>query len=65
MSPAGGELLAALALQDLPDPSIRAAACEPLPGGLARWRARAGLARLPAGHPALDAPPAAGGSGVA
>ena len=65
MSPACREMLAALALEELPDPSIRAVACDPLPGGMARWRARGGLARLPAGHPALQALPAPGGRVVA
>jgi hypothetical protein len=65
MSSAGRETLAALALHDLPDPTIRAVVCDPLPGGAARWRARAGLARLPAGHPVVAALLPAPGSVVA
>jgi hypothetical protein len=55
ISSAGREMLAALALHGLPGPASRAVACDPLPGGVARWRARAGLARLPAGHPVDEA----------
>jgi hypothetical protein len=65
MSSTGRETLGALALEGLPDPAIRAVACDPLPGGVASWRARAGLARLPAGHPALAGLLAAPGSVVA
>jgi hypothetical protein len=47
-----GEALAALALDGV---GVDAVACDPVPAGLARWRARAGLGRLPAGHSVLDA----------
>jgi hypothetical protein len=44
--------LTALALQDLDGWSL---VCDPLPTGPARWRARAGLARLAPAHPAVAA----------
>jgi hypothetical protein len=52
LSEAGGEALAVLALQGLDGWSL---ACDPLPAGPARWRARAGLARLAPTHPAVAA----------
>jgi hypothetical protein len=52
LSEAGGEALAALALEGLEGWSL---ACDPLPAGPARWRARAGLARLAPAHPAVAA----------
>jgi hypothetical protein len=47
-----GEALAALALDGV---GIDAVACDPVSAGVARWRARAGLGRLPAGHTVLEA----------
>jgi hypothetical protein len=51
MSSAARDALASLALSGLGGVTV---ACDPLPAGVASWRARAGLARLPAGHAALD-----------
>jgi hypothetical protein len=55
LSAGGAEALTALALERLDGWSL---ACDPLPSGPARWRARAGLARLPLDHPAVAAGPA-------
>ena len=52
LSEAGAEALTALALEGLDGWSL---ACDPLPAGPARWRARAGLARLTPAHPAVAA----------
>jgi hypothetical protein len=52
LSDAGAEALTALALEGLEGWSL---ACDPLPAGPARWRARAGLARLAPAHPAVAA----------
>jgi hypothetical protein len=52
LSDAGAEALTALALEGLEGRSL---ACGPLPAGLARWRARAGLGRLSSAHPAVAA----------
>jgi hypothetical protein len=61
ISPFGRAALAALALGGLGDEAVRAVTCEPLAGGFARWRALAGLARLPTAHPAVQALGAPGG----
>jgi hypothetical protein len=50
VSASGAEALAALALEGVGEAAV---ACDPLAAGPARWRARAGLGRLPAGHAAL------------
>jgi hypothetical protein len=52
LAAAGAEALTALALEGLAGWSL---ACDPLPAGPARWRARAGLARLAPAHPAVAA----------
>jgi hypothetical protein len=52
LSEAGADALTALALEGLDGWSL---ACDPLPAGPARWRARAGLARLSSAHPAVAA----------
>jgi hypothetical protein len=52
LSEAGAEALTALALDGLDGWSLP---CDPLPAGPARWRARAGLARLAPAHPAVAA----------
>ena len=52
LSEAGAQALTALALDGLDGWSL---ACDPLPAGPARWRARAGLARLSSTHPAVAA----------
>ena len=52
LSEAGTEALTALALEGLDGWSL---ACDPLPAGPGRWRARAGLARLAPAHPAVAA----------
>jgi hypothetical protein len=52
LSEGGAEALTALALEGLDGWSL---ACDPLPAGPARWRARAGLARLARAHPAVAA----------
>jgi hypothetical protein len=52
VSASGAEALAALALAGV---GRAAVACDPVVPGPARWRARAGLGRLPATHPALSA----------
>jgi hypothetical protein len=52
LSEAGAAALTALALEGLDGWSL---ACDPLPAGPARWRARAGLARLAPAHPAVAA----------
>lgn len=52
LSAAGSEALTALALERLEGWSL---GCDPLPSGPTRWRARAGLARLPFDHPAVAA----------
>jgi hypothetical protein len=52
LSEVGAQALTALALEGLDGWSL---ACDPLPAGPARWRARAGLARLGPAHPAVAA----------
>jgi hypothetical protein len=52
LSEAGAEALTALALEGLEGWSL---ACDPLPAGPPRWRARAGLGRLASAHPAVAA----------
>jgi hypothetical protein len=50
VSASGAEALAALALAGIGQAAV---ACDPIAAGPARWRARAGLGRLPSGHAAL------------
>jgi hypothetical protein len=52
LSEAGADALTALALAGLDGCSL---ACDPLPAGPARWRARVGLGRLAPAHPAVAA----------
>jgi hypothetical protein len=50
VSASGADALAALALSGIGPAAV---ACDPVAPGPARWRARAGLGRLPAAHPAV------------
>jgi hypothetical protein len=50
VSASGADALAALALDGIGEGAV---AVDPIAAGPARWRARAGLGRLPASHPAV------------